>query len=147
MPLATAPLFEDPDAPDTDNEGDDSILSVKAASISGSDEDEGETRASKRSDSTRSSHGKKRAAASPSWDSDEEHDSDGAGEVNQRPVKRQKVGNRLDDSDVREGDDAATKISDSTAFSLEMASAKYDLGAMEGGRITFLFEKISGSKL
>lgn len=148
MPSSSAPpLFQDENNSDSDDEADVSVDTNKVASTVGSDDDEAEEMASGKSSPSKSSASKKRAAAaaSPDWGVGEDSD---ANEVSESHVKKKRKTTQMGKGKSTRGQPHAKADMDETSpFSLEMPSAKYDLNAMEGGRITFLFEKISGSKL
>ena len=143
-PSTAPPLFDDASVSDSDDERTVSRGSVKVGSPEDSDSNEEVARASKDASPVISGRSKKRAAVSPSPEWEEGNQSDASDTSDFRRRKRRNTGPKLDNAGHA---DVAQSIRDAGSFNLELTSAKYDLSAMEGGRITFLFEKISGSKL
>lgn len=145
--LSAPPLFQDENISDSDDEADVSVDTNKLASTVGSDDDQVEDMASGKPSPFNSRASKKRAAAasSPDWDIGE--DSDANEDSESHVMKKQKTTQMGKGKSTRGHPRAKADMGETSPFSLEMSNAKYDLNAMEGGRITFLFEKISGSKL
>jgi hypothetical protein len=79
--------------------------------------------------------------SSPAWNMSDQSDEDGD---DPRPVIKKRKTNNASAKDT-----AKEKVEtlDGSHFDLGLASAKYDLMITKPGQITFLFEKVSGSKL